>query len=51
LSTHHLGGRTEQREIATAAELAGVLEDQLGIVIPDRPAFAAKVREKNIVER
>ncbi|TGQ06282.1 arylamine N-acetyltransferase [Mesorhizobium sp. M4B.F.Ca.ET.215.01.1.1] len=51
LSTHHLGGRTEQREISTAAELAGVLEDQLGIVIPDRPAFAAKVREKNIVER
>ncbi|RUW76988.1 MULTISPECIES: arylamine N-acetyltransferase [unclassified Mesorhizobium] len=51
LSTHHLGGRTEQREIATAAELAGVLEDQLGIVISDRPAFAAKVREKNIVER
>ncbi|MDX8539926.1 arylamine N-acetyltransferase [Mesorhizobium abyssinicae] len=51
LSTHHLGGRTEQREIATAAELAGVLEGQLGIVIPDRPAFAAKVREKNIVER
>ncbi|RWC94954.1 MAG: arylamine N-acetyltransferase [Mesorhizobium sp.] len=51
LSTHHLGGRTEQREISTAAELAGVLEGQLGIVIPDRPAFAAKVREKNIVER
>ena len=51
LSTHHLGGRTEQREIATAAELADVLEDQLGIIIPDRTAFEAKAREKNIVER
>lgn len=50
LSTHHLGGRTEQREIATAAELAEVLENQLDIVIPDRAAFEAKLRDKKIVE-
>lgn len=50
LSTHHLGGRTEQREIATAAELAEVLESQLEIVMPDRAAFEAKVRDKKIVE-
>ena len=50
LSTHHLGGRTEQREIATAAELTDVLESQLDIVIPDRAAFEAKLRDKKIVE-
>ncbi|MFD2054134.1 arylamine N-acetyltransferase [Mesorhizobium calcicola] len=50
LSIHHTGGRTEQREIATAAELADTLESQLGIVIADRAAFEARVREKKIVE-
>ena len=50
LSTHHAGGRSEQREIATAAELADVLESQLAIVIPDRLAFETKLREKRIVE-
>ncbi|MFK0686608.1 arylamine N-acetyltransferase [Mesorhizobium sp. IMUNJ 23033] len=50
LSTHHLGGRTEQREIATAAELADVLESQLEIIMPDRAAFEAKLRDKKIVE-
>jgi N-hydroxyarylamine O-acetyltransferase len=50
LSIHHLGGRSEQREIATAAELADVLESQLGVVIPDRAAFGAMLRAKNIVE-
>ncbi|WFP63649.1 arylamine N-acetyltransferase [Mesorhizobium sp. WSM4904] len=50
LSTHHLGGRTEQREIASAAELADVLESQLAVVIPDRAAFEARLRQKNIVE-
>ncbi|WP_027052928.1 arylamine N-acetyltransferase family protein [Mesorhizobium erdmanii] len=50
LSIHHLGGRTEQTEIATAAELADTLEGPLGIIIPDRAAFEAKVREKKIVE-
>ncbi|CDX16156.1 N-hydroxyarylamine O-acetyltransferase [Mesorhizobium sp. ORS 3324] len=50
LSIHHLGGRSEQREIATAAELADVLENQLAIVIPDRAAFEARLRQKTIVE-
>ncbi|RWQ38091.1 MAG: arylamine N-acetyltransferase [Mesorhizobium sp.] len=50
LSTHHLGGRTEQMEIATAAELADVLEGPLEIVIPDRAAFEAMARQKKILE-
>lgn len=50
LSIHHIGGRTEQTEIATPAQLADTLEGQLGIIIPDRTAFEAKVREKKIVE-
>ncbi|MEI9405263.1 arylamine N-acetyltransferase [Mesorhizobium argentiipisi] len=50
LSTHHAGGRGEQREIATATELADVLENQLAIIIPDRAAFEARLREKRIVE-
>lgn len=50
LSTHHLGGRSEQREIASAAELADVLEGQLAIVIPDRAAFEARLRQKQIAE-
>ena len=50
LSIHHLRGRTEQTEIATAAELADTLQGLLGIIIPDRTAFEAKVRETKIVE-
>jgi len=50
LSVHHIGGRTEQREIATATELADVLEKQLAIILPDRAAFEATLREKQIVE-
>ena len=50
LSIHPAGGRSEQREIATASELADVLENQLAIVIPDRTAFEARLREKRIVE-
>jgi N-hydroxyarylamine O-acetyltransferase len=50
LSTHHVGGRSEQREIATAAEFADILESQLDIIIPDRAAFETKVRQLNIVK-
>lgn len=50
LSTHHLGGRTKQMEIATAAELADVLEGPLEIAIPDRAAFQAMARQKKILE-
>ncbi|TGS52215.1 arylamine N-acetyltransferase, partial [Mesorhizobium sp. M3A.F.Ca.ET.201.01.1.1] len=44
LSTHHAGGRSEQREIATTAELADVLENQLAIVIPNRATFEARLK-------
>ena len=50
LSIHHLGGRTEQKEMATAAELTETLEHLLEIIIPDRAAFQAKLRQKKIVE-
>lgn len=50
LSIHHLGGRTEQKEMATAAELTETLEHPLEIIIPDRAAFQAKLRQKKIVE-
>ncbi|MDX8468449.1 arylamine N-acetyltransferase [Mesorhizobium sp. VK23B] len=50
LSVHHLGGRSEQREIASVSELADVLENELAIVIPDRAAFEARLRQKQIVE-
>ena len=38
------GGRTERSEIATAAELAEVLESQLDIVIPDRSRLRGQGR-------
>ncbi|TGQ50888.1 arylamine N-acetyltransferase [Mesorhizobium sp. M1C.F.Ca.ET.193.01.1.1] len=50
LSIHHLGGRSEQREIASATELAVVLANELAIVIPDRAAFESRLRQKQIVE-
>ncbi len=50
LSIHHVGGRTEQMHMTSAAELADTLESQLGIIIPDRAAFEARARQTNIVE-
>ncbi len=50
LSIHHLGGRTEQKEMATAVELAETLVHLLEIIIPDRAAFEAGLRQKKIVE-
>ena len=50
LSTYYVGGRSEQREIATATEFADILESQLDIIIPDRAAFETKVRQLNIVK-
>lgn len=50
LSIHHLGGRSEQREIASATEPADVLEGQFAIVVPDRAEFEARLRQKQIVE-
>ena len=50
LSIHHLGGRTEQKEMTTAVELTETLEHLLEIIIPDRAALEAKLRQKKIVE-
>lgn len=50
LSIHHLGGRTEQKEMATAVELIKTLEHLLEIIIPDRAAFETRLRQKKIVE-
>lgn len=50
LSIHHLDGRTEQKELATAVELTETLEHLLEIIIPDRAAFEARLRQKKIVE-
>lgn len=49
-SVHHLGGRTEQRHLGSAAEIASVLEAEFGILLPDAAAFAAAVANKNILE-
>ncbi|MBZ9807076.1 hypothetical protein LB542_11450 [Mesorhizobium sp. BR1-1-9] len=38
------------KHMATASELAAALEAQLGIVIPHRTAFGARVLETKIVE-
>jgi N-hydroxyarylamine O-acetyltransferase len=48
-AVHETGGRTERRELATAKELAAVLEHDFGIEIPDRAAFADMLVAKNIV--
>lgn len=46
---HHGDGRGERREIATAAGLADLLEEEFGIRVPDRAAFAAMAVNKGIV--
>lgn len=48
-AVHHLGGRSERRAIASAAELADVLENDFGITLPPRAAFERKAVEKGIV--
>jgi len=35
LSIHHPGGRTERRELKSAAEIASALEDEFGIQLPE----------------
>lgn len=46
---HRLDGPTERTEIGTAAELADLLEQDFGIVVPDRKAFVAAALAKGIV--
>jgi N-hydroxyarylamine O-acetyltransferase len=43
LSIHTRNGESEQRVLASAAEISGVLKDLFGVVVPDEPAFAAKL--------
>jgi N-hydroxyarylamine O-acetyltransferase len=50
LSIHHRGGRSEQKRVATMAELAETIERLFEVTIPDRAAFEANVGEKNILE-
>lgn len=51
LTVHHLGGPSERREIATPTELADVLEEDFGIVIPNRTAFERTVLDKGVIGR
>ena len=48
-AVHRLGGPTERREVATAAQLADLLGSEFGIDVPDRDAFVATVVAKGIV--
>jgi N-hydroxyarylamine O-acetyltransferase len=43
LSVHRMNGESEQRVLTSAAEVSAVLEDLFGVVVPDKPAFAAKL--------
>ena len=43
LSIHRLRGESEQRTLTSAAEISEVLEDLFDVVVPDEPAFAAKL--------
>ncbi len=49
LTTHHRNGPSERRILRTAAELRGVLTDQIRIALPDDPALdavLARIAEK-----
>jgi N-hydroxyarylamine O-acetyltransferase len=43
LSIHRMNGESEQRVLTSAAEISVVLKDLFGVVVPDEPAFAAKL--------
>lgn len=43
LSIHRLKGESEQRVLISAAEISAVLKDLFGVVVPDEPAFAARL--------
>jgi N-hydroxyarylamine O-acetyltransferase len=43
LSIHRVKGESEQRVLPGAAEISAVLKDLFGVVVPDEPAFAAKL--------
>jgi N-hydroxyarylamine O-acetyltransferase len=43
LSIHRMKGESEQRTLTSAAEISAALKDLFGVVVPDEPAFAAKL--------
>lgn len=43
LSIHQRGVEREQRTLTSAAEISAALKDLFGVVVPDEPAFAAKL--------
>jgi N-hydroxyarylamine O-acetyltransferase len=47
LSIHRLTGESEQRTLASAAEISAVLDDLFGVVVPDARAFAAALARLN----
>ncbi|HET6159312.1 MAG TPA: arylamine N-acetyltransferase [Dongiaceae bacterium] len=47
LSIHRLGGESEQRVLATTAEISTALHDLFGIVVPDERAFASALARLN----
>ena len=47
LSIHRLHGQSAQRVLASAAEMAAVLDELFGIAVPDERAFAATLARLN----
>jgi N-hydroxyarylamine O-acetyltransferase len=47
LSIHRMGGASEQRVLASTAEVNATLRELFGIVVPDEAAFAAKLARLN----
>jgi N-hydroxyarylamine O-acetyltransferase len=43
LSIHRNGSESEQRTLASAAEISAALKELFGVVVPDEAAFAAKL--------
>jgi N-hydroxyarylamine O-acetyltransferase len=42
---HHLGGATERRQLADAAAVRDVVENQIGIRLPDPDAFVRRIEQ------
>jgi len=43
LSIHRMNGESDQRVLTSAAEISAVLKNLFGVVVPDEPAFAARL--------
>lgn len=49
LTEHRLGAESVRRDLATAEDVAGVLERDFGVALPDRQAFLAVAAAKRVV--